>query len=106
MRRPGLTVFLALAIGAGCILLGALAEKQQTHREGMRQAIGSWIRTDGLTSEQLEHAASSYDEWAWTDASGRFTAWPGHEDDASNEDDDACSAAWRSGYSVGTEDAP
>lgn len=60
---------------------------------------GGWIR-HGLTAADLEKAESSFDEWAWTDAAGRFTKWPGHEDDASNEDDDACSTAWRAGYSA------
>lgn len=68
---------------------------------------GGWIRTDGLTSEQVEKAESSFDEWAWTDKAGKFTRWPGHEDDAANEDDDVCSTAWRAGYSAAVpEDRP
>jgi hypothetical protein len=66
-------------------------------------AGGGWIRATALSSAQLSKAASSYDNWAWTDKAGRFTAWPGREDDAANEDEDSCSEAWRVGYSVATE---
>lgn len=72
---------------------------QPAHHEG-----GGWIKTDGLSLEDLDRAATSVDGWAWTDAAGKLTAWPGHEDDTANDADDACSEAWRAGYSVATDE--
>lgn len=67
---------------------------------------GGWVSTAGLTAEQVEAAVTVADEWAWTDAQGKLTAWPGREDDSANDDDDACSEGWRAGYSAATEERP
>lgn len=62
---------------------------------------GGWIRD---TFAELPESADVFDEWVWTDAAGKFTHWPGHEDNSANEDDDVCSTAWRAGYSAATEE--
>lgn len=125
---PIVRVFLLGGLFAAAVaVLIHLGLAQRQHHTDVRQAIhaadiswevcraamgvparhdkgGGWIKTDGLALEDLDRAVTSVGGWAWTDAAGKFTAWPGHEDDSSNEDEDPCSEAWRAGYSVATEE--
>jgi hypothetical protein len=125
-RREIIITLLGFVLGIAVIALLPILLLQKQHHRDVRQALkandvtwevcraamgapaehaagGGWIRASGLTSEQLSKAASSYDNWVWTDKAGRFTKWPGREDDTANDDEDSCSEAWRAGYSVATE---
>jgi len=114
-------------LGICCVGAGVYFGAQRQHHRDVRQAIravdiawevcraaeglpakhalgGVWMRTDILARADVARAGSVAGGWAWVDATGRLTGWPGREDDASNEDEDVCGEAWRAGHAIATED--